>query len=289
MRNGVTGRIVLALDASPRSRAALEAAAALAAALDIELAGVFIEDINLLHLGGLPFTREVGLFSPALRPFGVVEAERALRREADEAQHLLSETAARLRLRWSFQVARGQVATELFALTAEPDLIVLGKRARMGAMSLADFLAEPLRPTTRRVHQPRSVAVVYDASAAAQHALELAQQLAHANDMPLRVLIPGATDKEYAAREGEARKVLPGNKATFQRITSVEPRLLAATWRSETVGVLVLDADSLFRGGEGFYTLLNDLDCPVVLVGRGSTQQKRAADKPEPASLQIKK
>lgn len=256
-----TGRIVLALDVSPRSRAALETAAALATALDIELAGVFVEDINLLRLSGLPFTREVGLFSSGVRPFGVQEVERALRREAEEAQQQLAETAARLSLRWSFQVARGQIATELFALANEPDLIVLGKRARAGAMSLVGYLA------VQHATEQRAVVTVYDASATARHALELARQVATASAMTLRVLVAAATENEYALREAEVKKLLPTGAAACRRIASVEPRELAAAGRQEKAGVLVLGSDGRFRGGAGFNILLNELDCPVVLVG----------------------
>ena len=53
-------RIVVGLDAGPRDRAALEAAAQLAARMQAELVGLFVEDIDLLHLAGLPFAREVG-------------------------------------------------------------------------------------------------------------------------------------------------------------------------------------------------------------------------------------
>ena len=45
-------RILVALDASPHSQAALQAASELAAALKAELVGIFVEDVNLLHLAG---------------------------------------------------------------------------------------------------------------------------------------------------------------------------------------------------------------------------------------------
>ena len=34
----------------------------------------------------------------------------------------------------------------------------------------------------------------------------------------------------------------------------------------EGAGVLVLNGDRRFRGGEGFSILLNEIDCPVILV-----------------------
>ena len=49
-------RILVALDASAHSHAALAAAVALAARLHAEIEGLFVEDINLLRLAELPFT-----------------------------------------------------------------------------------------------------------------------------------------------------------------------------------------------------------------------------------------
>ena len=49
-------RILVALDASASGRAALAGAAALAAELQAELLGLFVEDANLLRLASLPFS-----------------------------------------------------------------------------------------------------------------------------------------------------------------------------------------------------------------------------------------
>ena len=51
-------RILIALDPSRRGQSALQAAAHLAAGTGAELAGLFVEDINLLRMAGLPFARE---------------------------------------------------------------------------------------------------------------------------------------------------------------------------------------------------------------------------------------
>ena len=47
-------RILVAVDASPHSLAALDAALRLAADLEAEIIGLFVEDINLLRLAGMP-------------------------------------------------------------------------------------------------------------------------------------------------------------------------------------------------------------------------------------------
>ena len=56
-------RILVALDASEASRAAIRSAVDLAARFRAELVGLFVEDVNLLRSAQLPFVRKVGAFS----------------------------------------------------------------------------------------------------------------------------------------------------------------------------------------------------------------------------------
>jgi nucleotide-binding universal stress UspA family protein len=257
---------VLALDISPRSRAALEMAAALAVELDVELAGLFVEDIDLLHLGGLPFTREVGFLTTVSRPIDLEYLELALRREAEEARRLLAEAAAVRRLRWSFQIVRGQIASELFALAGEPDLIVLGKGARRGLRPLGASLAEAeCGPCAAR-----PVLALFDGSPAARRALDLAGLLARANRAELHLLLSGATDEEFSRNAAEAGELLRRAAIaalSFRRVASGEIGELVKAAREAGAGMLVLNGDGRLRGGEGFSSLLNEIDCPVVLVG----------------------
>ncbi|MGE5320107.1 MAG: hypothetical protein ACM3KD_08000, partial [Hyphomicrobiaceae bacterium] len=122
-------RIWVALDESPRSTAALTAAAALAEELDAELAGLFVEDVNLQHLCGLPFAREFSVLTGAGPPLSQLDLERTWRHQAASLQRLLAEAAGRQRLRWSFRVARGRVSAEMRTLAQSFDLVVLGKQA----------------------------------------------------------------------------------------------------------------------------------------------------------------
>ena len=88
-------QIIVALDASSSSRALLEAAAELAARLQTELVGLFIEDANLVNLAGSPFFREVSHFSATARPLSSEQLERQLRGQANQIRRALTEIAAR--------------------------------------------------------------------------------------------------------------------------------------------------------------------------------------------------
>jgi len=258
-------KILLALDVSPRSRSALQIAAALAAALDLELAGLFVEDANLLRLAALPFARETGLLSAQSRAVAAPELERALQREAAAVQHQLAEAAGRQRLRWSFRVARGQIATELFALASELDMVVIGKRARAGLWPIED------RPGARAVAPVAAgpVMVVFDGSANALPALDLAARLARDGGLELRVLVTATSAAGFAAASAQARTHLAptlGRQPYSLHMFSGDRRDLAIVVRMAGAGVLVVRGNGGLRRGEGFATLLNDIACPVVML-----------------------
>ena len=270
-------RIVVALDASRHSLAALEAASELADALKAELVGIFVEDVNLLHLAGLPFAREVGYPSGIDRPLDSPSMERWLRIQAEQARQALASIAARRQLRWSFRVARGQVATELLAAALEADLLALGKaswastrRVRLGATARV-VVAQALGPVLLLQHghaicQP--VQVVYDASSAARRALTTAAQLAALTGGHLTVML--VTDTPESAQrlqeEVDARLQAEQVKGRYRQLVSPSAEELAQALHTAGGGTLIISADHPLLTGEGLPTLLDAMDCSVVLV-----------------------
>ena len=111
--------------AAPLNRAAVEAAAAIAGNIEGELAGLFVENIDLLHLAALPFTREIGFPSAESRELDVERMERTLRAVAAEASRMLGTVAASARLQWSFRVTRGVFAAELASAAERADLVLV--------------------------------------------------------------------------------------------------------------------------------------------------------------------
>lgn len=270
-------RILVALDASPHSQAALEAASELAQALKAELIGIFVEDVNLLHLAGLPFAREVGYPSGIDRPLDSPSMERWLRIQAEQARQALASIATRRQLRWSFRVARGQVAAELLTAALEADLLALGKaswastrRVRLGATARV-VVAQALGPVLLLQHghaicQP--VQVVYNESPAARRALTTAVQLAALAGGHLTVML--VTDTPESARhlqeEVDARLQAEQVKGRYRQLVSPSAEELAQALHMAGGGTLIISADHHLLAGEGLPTLLDAMDCSVVLV-----------------------
>ena len=86
-------RIFVACDTSPHSAPALLAATRLATELHAELDALFIEDVSLLRLAGLPFATEVDLHSGASRQLDTQVMERTMHYRAERVRQTLIRAA----------------------------------------------------------------------------------------------------------------------------------------------------------------------------------------------------
>jgi nucleotide-binding universal stress UspA family protein len=200
-RGHALARIVITCDASPLGEAALGAAVALARQLDSELAGLFVENANLLRMAELPFSREVVLAGVQSRRVEASVLERTLRRQAQAVRDALSRVAHEGDLPWSFRVVRGALLDSVLAAMREADLAVFGYAGQ--------YAFEPgTRPATARVpsiglRQP--ILVIYDGSAKAARAMRIASALARVHRTEVFVLL-AAPDAD-TARSGPVRSL----------------------------------------------------------------------------------
>ncbi len=268
-------RILVALDASRASETALETAVVMAEQFEAELEGLYVEDINLLHLAGLPFSREVGLASARSRRILIDDMARAMRGAAAHARRVLEATAARRQVRCSFRVARGHVAAELVAAAGQADVIALATASReirrsglgstteaMLASAARVLLISPNRPGIRE-----RLAVIYDGSVRANRALAIVGQLAHSVAGLEVLLMADDSDSEQRLRD-EASAILgrEGVAATFTWIVEVEVGQLVRLLREHKIGTLVVAEDCPGLGRSGVQRLLQAVDCAVVLL-----------------------
>jgi len=144
-------RIVFTLDVRLRRVEALETLAALAEQMQAELVGLFIEDIDLLHLAALPFAREIGYPSAARRDIDLARIQRSLNAFADDLRRTCEAVLRDSPVTWSFRVARGSRAEQLFRAATEggtPTLLVppgADPRAEPMVVCLSELTAESSR------------------------------------------------------------------------------------------------------------------------------------------------
>jgi nucleotide-binding universal stress UspA family protein len=274
MKTSEVRRILVALDASPHSDAALQEAAALAGPLHAELAGVFVLDNDLLRLSALPAASETGLTSAHRRALNPQSMERSLKLQASRARQMLEAVARSHRLEASFQLLQGNVLAEILKATKDTDLLAMGAVGQMsvtqqrigstvrGVTAAARCSVLLLSPGTRRGN---AVVAVYGASTHAGRALELARQLASRRGVDLIVLIDAPQDTA-ASLEVAARAQLEksDSAARFEAIGTGGLAALKMAVQRLDGGLLVMASDC--RLIEGRQDELCSLEVPVLLA-----------------------
>lgn len=259
--NPRTRRITIILDAFETSPRELERAARLAARLGAELEGVFVEDLDLIHLTGMPFLREVRSTSLAVEALNLGRLEQELRVLARRAERTLAEHARRQGAVWSFRVWRDSIERDLLATTLDADVLAL---ARLGALLAPRSAARANRP---------GIAVLFSGSEAAMRALTTAADLAADPEIPLNVLLPNVlpsgkneADAEKLRKQAETLLGEQAQTARFMRLSNDRlPDMVRALEDSDSA-VLVLEREHQLLQTSSLRHCLTTLNCPLIVV-----------------------
>lgn len=270
-------RILVALDASPHSRAALEAAAALAAAVHAELKGIFVKDEDLIRMAESVLAHEVRRFPAGLEPSSGRRLERQLQAEARKAEQMMQAIARGVGVAWSFQVAQGNVRSYLLAASEEADLITVGRlghttdRTRRFGSTTRALLDESTCPVLILQHGARyypDVVVLYDGSAAGERALVFAAQITRYDRAPtLTVLAVGSAEETGTLAERAGDLVRPFNvHLLFRAVETFSFLQIASLLQMRREGLLVVPKPLLDEDYGALDLLLTSKIHPVLLV-----------------------
>jgi len=268
-------RILVALDPSGHSRAALAAGAALAERFRAELLALFVEDANIRRLSELPFVEEVGFYTGTCRRVQVGELSRQLRVQAGTMRRAFRVVTRHIETRCTFREIRGRVAREVLAAAAEADVVILGK----GAWSAVDTgrLAPDVReilgkvPASTLILQAETevappMRVVYTGTPLGVKALRIGARLADDGELAVFVV---ADDSDLASRlREEVTRELDGKPLTvsFETLTEATVSRLAYLVAHEAEGTLVLPADAHAMEDEAVLQFLDETGAPFLLV-----------------------
>ena len=267
-------RILVALDASPASLAALDLAADLAERYQAELLGIYVEDINLLRSAQIPITREIGHYSGTSHDIDSQRIERELKAQARHVENLMADIAQKANLRWSFRKARGVIHGELLDAAQGTDLIILGKTGWSGKRQLgstARNVAVQSRIQSlillRKVRPGTPIMVAYDGSAASQKAL-IAAQLISSKNIPLIILLVADNPEQAQVLENEVkvRSGLSDLQVEFRHAPDFQGDRISQLAMISGCDVVVMPVESQSFDADSLVALLNEADCGVLLV-----------------------
>lgn len=265
-------RILVALDVSEQSRAALEAAARLAGGLNAELVGLFVEDSDLLRMAELPVTRLVGARGTgALDP---AMLRRAFKVQAAEAREALERSAEQWQVKWSFRVTRGSSAEAVVAEAGDFDLVALGRTSRPAVRTA------PLGATARRTAMAASCSVLVSRGGqragcpllalyeGGTRALPLTAELSRVFACSLIVGVLAETPERAAALEAEAETWLreSGLRGRVERLDRAEADAIHDLIKRRDAGLLVVDQRGPLASKLNLEGLLETQDVPVLVL-----------------------
>lgn len=280
-RKPALARIVVALDASSQSLAALEEAAELAAWMGAELMGLFVEDVQLLRLAASPVASEILYLSAREQPLDTARMESKLRAQAEQARRALARVAGQVKVPWEFRVVRGEVAAQVLLAAAEADLLSLGcvgwslaRRFRLGSTARAALLGAQTSVLVAQCRISRSlpVSVVYDRSPGGEDACRVAARLSKATSQLLTVFMLADSSEMAKQMQAEAQLALQEERtgAEFRWLDSRDERKVLQKLQAENSGVVVLGAGSPLLDDAIIEKLLCQTDKPVLIVASRS-------------------
>lgn len=269
-------RIVVAVDASRHSLAALEAAAELASSLDLELVGIFIEDINLMRLAELPIAVEIDTATGQIHRIDPARLRRQIAWRARQAERIIAQLAQKRRISWRFVIRRGHIHDEILAASSPDDLVILGKAGWSGRKSLGSTAQAMLAQTQAVVlfleentHLQPSFFVVYDGSEQARRAVYLTAHLVELRKGYLTIGIRARDEEHARALQHEASGILKdiGQPAHVRWLLgSSHQRLADLMAEAGQKCLLVMPRSNDPIEHRALASLLRKVQCPVLVV-----------------------
>jgi len=246
-------RVLVALTASPYDPSDLERAAQLAAALEADLHGLFLEDLELLALAALPGAVEVSYPRATERKLELARLEQSYRREAEKARARLLEYGSKVHVRCDFEVVRERRVPGALSRAREPDVVFVMRGG-------------PLLTRRSVAAQPAPVLVICDVSAPGRRALRAGSRMARRAGVPVvAALVDGMSRAQRARAIEELQTEAPG--ATFAPVRAEDWIDWAALARSKRASLVLIGLSRSQLAPADVEKLVRQAGCPAVLVG----------------------
>lgn len=265
--------ILVALDHSSHSRAALESAAFIAELMEAKIHGLFVHDNQWLRISKLSSLSEIDVLTGSISPMGREALEREIQKlEKSIKKHFEIITRQhQLPHRWSTK--KGEVADKVLEAAENCDIITIGSKGRsysktkkLGstAATIIRSANKPILILQKRHNLNYPPIAIFDGSKKSISGLKIAEQIARRNETHLTVIdlskaFP-STEKTGQALTGLKKdtKILQLNQPNMGRFLFMINKLQA--------GLLILPKNERFTRINTIEHILDSADCPVLLI-----------------------
>lgn len=257
-------RIIVALNACRRDLGGLEMAAALAARKGCELEALFVEEVNLINVADLPFTKEVARCSGTEREIDQPRVSRAQRASLSQIQQAIDRLSEERSVRTSLKIVRGHFIRTALAIQDDVEVLVLSRRGEPGggktAPSSGGFAG--FRGGAAAGEQP--IWAIVDGTEESFRALQAAEDIAAAHSARLTVAVPGQRPDlvEQIRRRLIAARRLPRSSVRVIALEPFDAPTLIRQIRQSGCRLVVVKRED----GDWLEEVADAADCPVMLV-----------------------
>lgn len=267
--------ILVALDTSAHSKAALETAAHMAERFRAGLKGLFVHEPGWTHRSKL--TRSLRIDHPSGEMHVVAEetVEVELRGKERETERHFRKVTEERSLPSEWRVEKGAVKERIKEAAGEVDLVTLGvsgishlKTQKLGstAMSLIEECDKPVVLLKEGLDLSGEIISVYDGSADSLVVVETGARIARKHDGTFLVIHFGEEHKAELSEKlddlFDELKVLP----RFYQIPEKDDGSYLYLLNMTRGGLLILPKGSRFARREPLLRILEAAHCPVMLI-----------------------
>lgn len=269
--------ILVALDTSVHSRAALEAAATLARTLEATIRGLFVEDDDWYRISRLPQVSEISDLTGNIQPFAEQKLDEQIRILENRIRRDLQRISRLNKVKHSWKTTRGIVEEKVLEAAEKADLITIGIKGHSYYKQLGKTAGRIIEKSKKPVLLLReglklgdTIVTVFDASGDSVKSIRFALELAKKTENGLFVMIVGNNEEDVDEREETLNEFLQksGYTAKIQILKQSNIWEFMHTVNRNNAGLLILPRNQPFMRNRSIDLLLNNIGCPILLMGK---------------------
>lgn len=269
--------ILVALDHSYHSRAALEYAAFIAQLMEAKIHGIFVHDDRWLRISKLPTLIEIDELTGSISSVGGKRVEEEIRSLEKTIQDYFELISRQHELSHTWSAVKGAVAEEILEASKESDIITIGSRGRSFRKSrkIGSTAFTVLRAAEKPVlilqekHTPgRSPVVVFDGSERSLSGLSIATTIAKKNDLSLVIIdISDAFPSEENSRLNLSDELRSRENVSILELDQPDIGAFLLMVNRRSGDILILPKNKRFTDRKVLEHILDSANCPVLLAG----------------------
>jgi hypothetical protein len=245
--------VILTVDAISYSNRTVDLAIAIAAIGEGHLQGLFIEDVDLLSVAELPFTKEISYHTAQARLTDLHSTQRTLRSLADKFRRYLEQSAQASKVACSYDYRQGRVLDIGTAAESDISFIVIGQGRAQGR---TNRLKSHARQTIQRI------LVIEDHTPFLLQALRVVLNQMHKQKAEITLLTLSHSESETSIAKQIETIAHSDSRVTLHQYNYDQLSEILATTASRYDYTVVSKNES----PENLTEIINQLSCPIILV-----------------------